>query len=80
MHGTHGQKTLNSVAFESGEQPSVVLNAKKLDAFMVGTRGRLITLGDDEPLSEVEHVMGSHQSHDKGSGSPWCRFAMTPKK
>ena len=54
-----------------GEQPSVV-EMRELDAFMMVHGDDFITLGSDEALREVEHVM-SRSLHNEGSGSPWCR-------
>ena len=53
-------KTLNSVGFESGVSNPALLKCEKLDAFMMVHGDDFITLGDDEALSEVEHVMSSH--------------------
>ena len=55
-------KTLNSVGFESGLSNPSLLNWKKLDAFMMVHGGDFITLGDDQALSEVDHVMSSHDT------------------
>ena len=41
------------------EQPAL-LQSEKLDAFMMVHGNDFITLGADEALSEVEHVMSSH--------------------
>ena len=53
-------KTLNSVGFESGVSNPASLHSEKMDAFMMVHGDDFITLGDDEALSEVEHVMSSH--------------------
>ena len=53
-------KTLNSVAFESGVSNPALPHSEKMDAFMMVREDGFITLGDDEALSEVEHVMSSH--------------------
>ena len=53
-------KTLNSVGFKSGVSNLALLRCEKLDASMVVHGDDFITLGDDEVLSEVEHVMSSH--------------------
>ena len=37
-----------------------LLHSEKLDAFMMVHGDDFITLGDDESLSKVEHVMSSH--------------------
>ena len=52
--------TLNSVGFESGVSNPALLDSEKMDAFMMVHGDDYITLGDDEALSEVEHVMSSH--------------------
>ena len=53
-------KTLNSVGFESGASNPALLHSEKLDASMMVHGDDFLTLGDDEALSEVEHVMSSH--------------------
>ena len=53
-------KTLNSVGFESGVSNPALLHSEKMDAFMMAHGDDFITVGDDEALSEVEHVMSSH--------------------
>ena len=52
-------KTLNSVGFESGVNNPALLKCEKLDAFMMVHGGDVITLDDDEALSEVQRLMSS---------------------
>ena len=55
-----GRKRWNSVGFESGVSNPALLKCEKVDASMVVHGDDFITLGDDEALCEVEHVMSSH--------------------
>ena len=50
-------KTLYSVGFESGVSNPALLHCEKLSASMVVHGDDVQTLGDDDALSEVEHVM-----------------------
>ena len=53
-------KTLNPVGVESEVSNPALLHSEKMDAFMMVHGDDFLTLGDDEALSEVEHVMSSH--------------------
>ena len=67
-------KTLNFVRSESGVSNPTLLHSEKMDAFtMVHGDDDFITLGDDEALSEVEHVMRSHYTI-------LVQVAMTPRR
>ena len=57
-----------TVGFESGVSNPALLHCEKLDASIVVHGDDFITVGDDDVLGEVEHVMGTI----KGSGNPWC--------
>ena len=59
---TQQKKTLNSVGFESGVSNPALLHSEKLEEFMMVHGGLFFALGDDEVLSEVEHVMSSHST------------------
>ena len=52
--------TSNSVGFESGVSTPALIHSEKMDAPMLVRGDYFITLGDDEALSEVEHVLSSH--------------------
>ena len=53
-------KTLNSVGFKSGLNNRALLHCETIDALMVVHGDDFITLGDSEPLSEVERAMSDH--------------------
>ena len=53
-------KTLNSVGFKFGVSNPALLHCETLDASMVVHGDDIITLGDSEALSEVEHAMSDH--------------------
>ena len=65
------RNALNAVGFESCVSSPALLHCEKLDASMVVHGDDFITLGDDDALSEVEHVMSSHYTIE-GSSNPWC--------
>ena len=71
-------KTLSSVGFESGVSSPALLHSEKLDAFMVVHGDDIITVGNDEALSEVERVMSSH--YTMKFGQSLVQAAMTPRR
>ena len=50
-------RTMNADGFESGVISPALLHCGKLDASMVVHGDDFITLGDDDALSKVKHVM-----------------------